>query len=625
MPRLRWPAALMAAFAPVASQAVDTPTDDIIVTATGAPATRQEIGQSVSVLTADDMVKRQTVSVAELLARIPGVTVTRNGPAGSFAAVRIRGAEGEQTLALIDGIKVNDPSSPGGGFDFGTLLTGNIARIEVLRGPNSVPWGSEAIGGVVNMVTPSPDTSGWQAMANAEGGSGHNSRLIGHLSSGSGPLRASLGGGWFDERLISAFRYGPEKDGLRQYAANGRIEADFSPAITLDLRGWYAKSRVDIDGYAPPDYLEATDTAEFTKIKQAIGYAGINAHSGNLRHRLAATLSQINRDTYFAPGDAAPEYLNHGRTARFEYRGDWRLMPRLRALLGLEHERTQSFDGYARYRTHVSSGFAQAVATPFKSLTLTTGLRLDDHATYGQHWTPSAHLALQAASATRLRAAYGGGFKAPSLFQLYGYYGNTTLRPETAQSLEFGIDQSLHNGRVTLSASYFHRTTKNQIDFIACTGRTTGICTDRPYGTYDNRLATRAKGVELTADATLTDHLTFSATYGFLDAQDRSTGSPLPRRPRHQASGDLDWQAGSGVRLGASLFWRGQSPDTDYASYAPIRLDDYALVGLRAGVPITDNFELYGRVENLFKARYELVSGYGTPGRTLYAGVRGRF
>ena len=625
MPKFRWPAALMAAFTPVASPAAEPPNDDIIVTATGAPAARSEIGQSVSVLTADDIAVRQTISVAELLAHVPGVTVTRNGSAGSFAAVRIRGAEGEQTLALIDGIKVNDPSSPGGGFDFGTLLTGNIARIEVLRGPNSVPWGSEAIGGVVNIVTPAPDKAGWHATANGEIGSGSATHLVGTLTSGSGPVRASLGGGWFEERLISAFRYGSEKDGLRQYAANGRIEADLGPAITLDLRGWYAQSRVDIDGYAPPDYLEAIDTAEFTSIEQAIGYAGINAQWGDLRHRIAMTLSQINRDTYAAPGDATPQYLNHGRTERFEYRGDWRLMPGWRALLGIEHERTQSFDGYARYRTRVTSGYAQAIATPFKALTLTTGLRLDDHATYGRHWTPSAHAALQATPATRLRAAYGGGFKAPSLFQLYGYYGNTALRPETAHSLEFGMDQSLGDGRVTLSASYFARTTKNQIDFIACTGRSTGICTDRPYGTYDNRVATRAKGVELTADAALTNRLALVATYGFLDAKDRSTGTRLPRRPKHQASADLDWQAGSGVRLGTSLIWRGPSADTDYASYAPTVLADYALVGVRAAVPISDNFELYGRIDNLFNTRYELVSGYGTPGRTVHAGLRGRF
>jgi vitamin B12 transporter len=621
--KLKVTAALLAAFAPALSHAAEAP--DIVVTATGAAATRQQIGQSVSVLTASDIALRQMVSVADLLAHVPGVTVTRNGPTGGFAAVRIRGAEGEQTLALIDGIKVNDPSSPGGGFDFGTLLTGNIARIEVLRGPNSVPWGSEAIGGVVNIVTPAPDKAGWHATGNAELGSGGSTRLVTNLTSGSGPVRASLGGGWFDESLFSSFRYGTEKDGLRQYAANGRVEADLSDNVGVDLRGWYAHSRADIDGYAPPDYLEAIDTAEFTLVKQAIGYAGINANWDGFRNRVAATLSDINRDTYFAPGDTAPEYLNHGRTERLEYRGDWRLTSGLRALLGAEHERTRSFDGYATYRTHVTSAYLQAMATPFETLTVTTGLRLDDHATFGSHWTPSVHIAFQARPTTRFRAAYGDGFKAPTLFQLYSYYGNTSLNPEIAHSGEFGVDQSLADDRIKLSASYFRRTTKNQIDFISCTGRTTGICANRPNGTYDNRIATRAEGVELSADAAVTDALTLSASYGYLKATDRRTGDPLPRRPHHQASADLDWTSPSGIRLGTSLSWRGQSHDTDYATYAPVVLSSYALVGLRASLPITDQLELYGRVENLFDTRYEIVSGYGTPGRTVHAGIRGRF
>ena len=627
MHKLLMAAAMLAALAPANSHASDAADngDEIIVTATGAPANRQEIGQSVSVLTASDIAQRQTVSVAELLARVPGVTVTRNGPAGGFAAVRIRGAEGEQTLALIDGIKVNDPSSPGGGFDFGTLLTGNIARIEVLRGPNSVPWGSEAIGGVVNIVTPAPEAAGWQASGHAELGTGGTTRLVGTISSGSGPVRASLGGGWFNEDLISAFRYGTEKDGLRQYAANGRLEADLSDGISLDLRGWFAHSRAEIDGYAPPDYLEATDTAEFSLIKQAIGYAGINAQWGDVRNRLAVTLSDINRDTFFAPGDASPEYLNHGRTTRIEYRGDWRLSKGFRGLVGVEHERTRSFDGFAGFRTRVTSGYAQLMTTPVDPITITSGLRLDDHANFGRHWTPSVHLAFQARPTLRLRAAFGEGFKAPTLFQLFSYYGNNLLHPEVARSGEFGIDQRLAGDRVTLSLSYFHRTTKNQIDFISCTGRTTGICTNRPYGTYENRAATRAKGVEISSTATLTDRLSLRASYGFLNAKDQETGERLPRRPRHHVSADLDWTLASGIQLGSSLIWRGASPDTDYATYMPITLASHALVDLRGAVPLSDQLELYGRLENLFAARYELVSGYGTKGRTAHIGVRGRF
>ncbi|MFM7028662.1 MAG: TonB-dependent receptor plug domain-containing protein [Chakrabartia sp.] len=624
MHRLSLIAALCAAASPAATRAAEAD-DEIIVTATGASAARHEIGQSISVLTETDIARLQSTSVADLLVRVPGITMTRNGPTGGFAAVRIRGAEGEQTLALIDGIKVNDPSSPGGGFDFGTLLTGNIARIEVLRGPNSVPWGSEAIGGVVNILTPSPEAPGWQGSANAEAGAGQRQHLVANLASGSGPVRLSLGGSWFDEDLISAFRQGAEKDGLRQYAGTARIAADLTPDISLDVRGWYAHSRIDQDGYAPPDYMTFMDTAEVTRVAQAIGYAGVNAQTGAIKNRVAVTLSDINRDNFAAPGDAAPQYLNRGRITRFEYRGDWRMISGLRALFGAEHERDQSFDGYTSARTHVTSVYLQAIANPLPRLTLTSGIRLDDHASFGSHWTPATHLAWQTTPTTRLRAAYGAGFKAPSLFQLYGYYGNRALQPETADSLELGVDQQWAEGRVALSASYFRRKIKNQIDFISCAGRTTGICTDRPDGTYDNRIATRAQGLELSGTAHLTPRLSLQASYGWLKAIDLGTGERLPRRPRHQFSADLDWQAPIGLQLGASLGWTSARPDTDYASYASVMLPGYRLVSLRAAMPLAAGLELFGRVENLFDTPYQLVSGYGTPGRAAYAGVRSRF
>ena len=165
---------------------------DIIVTATGAPLARAQSGQAVSVLTARDIAERQTLSAADLIATLPGISMSHNGPLGGFTAVRIRGAQGEQTLALIDGVKVNDPSSPGGGFDFGALLTDTIDRIEVLRGPNSVPWGSEAIGGVINIVTAQPK-SGLSGSAQGEYGYGDATRLVGRVSGGNSRIRATFG------------------------------------------------------------------------------------------------------------------------------------------------------------------------------------------------------------------------------------------------------------------------------------------------------------------------------------------------------------------------------------------------------------------------------------------------
>lgn len=166
------------------------------------------------------------------MATVPGVTATQTGPIGGFSAIRIRGAEGEQTLTLIDGVKINDPAAPGGGFDFANLLTGNVNSIEILRGADSVPWGSQAIGGIVNIATrrPGEGTGGGRL----EYGANDRFTAVGHANYGSGAFRASLGGGYFTDDGISAAAGGTEADGYRQTAANGRIEIDIADAATVD-------------------------------------------------------------------------------------------------------------------------------------------------------------------------------------------------------------------------------------------------------------------------------------------------------------------------------------------------------------------------------------------------------
>lgn len=591
-----------------------TAAPDIIVTATGAETPRAAIGQAISVLTAEDLKTRQTVAIADILASVPGVTLSRNGPIGGFTAIRLRGAEGEQTLALIDGVKVNDPSAPGGGFDFGTLLATNINRIEVLRGPNSVPWGSEAIGGVVNIQTARPST-GLAGSGRAEYGTADQAHLVGSLSGGTETVRAQLGGGWFTDRGLSAYRYGTEADGLRQYAINGRVEADLTAKLSLDLRGWYAHSRILQDGYAPPTYAFG-DTRDLTLATQSIGYAGLIHRGAALQSRLAVTVSDMNRDAFATPEDSAPQYVNHGRINRVDYKGDWSLARGIRAIFGAEHEQSRTHDGYSSQKTHVTSSYAQLMADLSDQITLVGGLRLDDHASFGTHVTSSASLSWRPSNTTVVRAAFGEGFKAPTLFQLYSYYGNAALQPETANSYDLGIEHSLFNGRLKLSATAFLRDSRNQIIFYACG------CHGRPDGTYENIGKTRAKGVETSVDVRPWDNVNLMLSYTRLSTENRVTGAALPRRPKNSLYADLDWQSPWSVQLGANLRWVSSSLDTDFQTYSPVQLQGYALMGLRAALPLTQRIELYGRIENLFDTQYETVSGYGSYGRTAHIGVR---
>ena len=592
--------------------------DLIVVTATGADQRITWTGQSITVLSQTSIQSRQTTSVADLLATTPGVTVSRAGGPGQTTAVRIRGAEDAQTLVLIDGVRVNDPSAPAGAFDFGNLLTGNIDHIEVLRGPNSVPWGSQAIGGVVNIVTAPVEG----ANLRAEYGYKNSKQVVGQAGGTFGIVTASLGGGYFDDDGISAFKGGTEPDGYRQYGGNARVGVAVSDAVSIDLRGYFADSRTQFDGFQSVFPYGQTDTAEYSNTQQVFGYAGVNARTGPLANRVAFTLSDTARDSFDPVVGTTPSFIARGRLERFEYRGDWDVCERVRAVFGIEHETSRFRDDFDRYSTGVSSGYLQAIVRPFDALSLTGGIRIDDHRTYGTKVTVSANGAWRIGSGTILRASYGEGFKAPTLFQLFSAYGNEALDPETARSYDAGIEQSLVDGKMRLGVTAFRRDTANQIDFFDCFGSTNPRCATRPFGFYDNIARTRAEGIETFVEFRPSTSLTLSANYSLIDARNRATGAPLLRRPKHSVNAAIDWIPRDWIRLGANVQTVSDSVD---GFGGTIALDGYTLATIRAAVPVGDHFEVYGRIENLFDAKYETVAGYGTLGRNAHIGVRAKF
>jgi vitamin B12 transporter len=586
---------------------------DIVVTASGVPQPAEQIGQAVTVIGRAEIERRQTVVLSDLLATTPGVTVSRNGGPGTLTAVRIRGAEGEQTLTLIDGVRVNDPSSPGGAFDFASLLAGSIDRVEVLRGPNSVPWGSQAIGGVVNVVTLQP-TDRPAARGNIEYGE-HNSLFANAgLSGKSGIFSGALTGGYLRSDGISAAASGAEPDGYRQYGATGRVGVEFTPGIGLDLRGYYADSRVDLDGFQSAPPFAPADDAEFARTRELYGYAGAHANfaGDTIRNRIAFTVADIHRDNFDPGAGPAPIFFAQGHDERYEYQGDFQVVKQVRLVAGAEHEDSRFFDGTSRPTTGITSFYGEAILTPVKQLTITGGIRHDQHRRFGGHISVDANAALALGEGTTLRASYAEGFKAPTLFQLFApFFGTPTLQPETARNFDAGISQSFAHGRVTASATYFHRDTRNQIDF------------DNSTFTYNNIVRARAEGVELELAVRPVEDLTLSANYSYIDSENRSPGAnfgkDLARRPRSSASLSGDYRLPFGLLVGSTVSHVSHSFDN---AANTVRLGDYTLVGIRAEMPVGKTFSIYGRVENLFDEKYQTVAGYGTDRRAVYGGVR---
>ncbi len=464
---------------PHAVWAQNAANQQIIVTATRAEQAANETGQAITIIDKAEIDRLQSQTVSDLLQTTVGVAVTRDGGIGQTTSVRIRGAEGDQTVTLIDGIRLEDSSAISGNFNFSNLLVGNIDRIEILRGADSVAWGSRAIGGVVNIVTAKP-TEQLSGAVRAEYGYKDNRQLVGQIGGTFGAVSASLGGGYFADDGISVRTTNPERDGYRQYGANGKIGIAISDALSVDLRGYYADSRANYDGFS--------SLLAFTKTKESAGYAGLNLalFEGGLKNRFSVTVTDTNRDFFDPPTASAPAFFGRGRSERLEYQGEAAFGENIRAVFGAERENSKYNDGFNFAKSDVNSLYGQIILNPLAQLTLTGGVRYDDHSSFGGNTTLSANAAWRPFENTVIRASYAEGYRAPSLYQLYdGYSGTPTLKPETAKSYDIGFEQHLLDGALAVGITAFKRDTKNQIAYD-----------DVNTFTYFNLMRARAKGVE---------------------------------------------------------------------------------------------------------------------------------
>ena len=621
-----------------------TPVGDVIVTANRSVQAADRVGQSVTVLTAQAIEANQTVAVADLLTRTPGVTLSRNGGVGATTALRIRGAETDQTVAVIDGVKLNDPSGTGGGYNFGNLLVGDIARVEVLRGAQSTLWGSQAIGGVVNILTAEP-TRPLEASLDAEAGSRGTTYLRGGVGGASERATWRLAASHYDTDGFSAYARGTEDDGYENFGLSGRANVRVVDGVSVDLRAVYSDGTVDIDGFPPPTYSFG-DARETSRTRELVAYSGLNFEllGGRLNNRVAYAYTSTDRES-LNPDQAVTDitFNAEGTNKRYEYQGVLDIREGWTATFGAEHEDSaftsaspSDFDPDpepATAEASIDGVYAQLQAEVLPGLTLTGGVRRDEHDTFGGKTLGQVAAAWALNDgATILRASFGQGFKAPSLYQLYSEYGNTGLSPEEADGWDAGVEQRLLDGRATVSATYFSRETTNQIDFVSCSGTETPeaapLCfaDGAPrFGYYDNIALTEADGVEAAASLTL-GGFDIQANYTRTNTENRTPGAnlgrELARRPKDAANLVVGYVWPFGLSTSVAVRYAGDSFDN--ASNAT-RLDGYTLVDLRASYPINDTLEIYGRVENVGDEVYETTRNYGVAGRGTFVGVRARF
>jgi len=565
-----------------------------------------DIGSAVTVISAADIEARQYSFAADALKEAPGVAVARNGSFGGFASARLRGGSSGQTLVVIDGVVVNDPSAPQGGFNFANLDVADIERIEVLRGPQGLVWGADAIGGVIAIRTKSAAPA---LSAYAEGGSRGTARGGASLSGALGGVsaRATVSGVRSDG--ISRAASGSEKDGYRSIAASLSLGADLSPSADLSLAARFGDSHAEIDGFPPPTFsfgdTDETEDATDYSIAARLGHRAGQSFEGALTVGYSA-LDRRNEDA------GAPTFSAEGDRLSALYWSSLSLARGLSLEAGGELERTSAKVSGVDESAKAAAVFAVLEARPADRIVLSAGARRDEFSNFeGATTTRVSGVWTLIEDRARLRASWGQGFRAPTLFELnfdqFGIVPNPDLRPERARGFDAGVELEAGPdavGRSRLRVTYFRQRVRDQIDFSFA-----------QWGYY-NLDRVKSEGVEVEADWAPLRVLKAHAAYAFVDARDAISGARVLRTPKHSGAITLTLSPTRRLDVSSTIAFNGREDDF------PTPNDSFVKLDLRAALKLSETIDVYGRVENATDADYEDVSGYGEPGASVFAGLR---
>lgn len=629
---------------------------EITITADRVPEPVGQAGAAVTIIPAKEIVKYGNNALSEALRDVAGVDVTQSGGFGSATELRLRGANPGQTLILMDGVRIGDPSSTDGVLDFGNLSAIDIERVEVLRGPQSALYGSDAMGGVVNIITRTGGETPHRSVT-VEAGSYGTISAQGLMSGASGPWTYSLG--VVDTHSDGFPRYGyridrpltigdgvtplpplPSGDPTDKSGASGRFTYKLSDDVTIDASLSVFSNALRFDNNFALDPTNVFNPNNHSKALVIDGFVRATADSfgGVLRNQLTLFGNVTQRDIWEQEGcfDAAftPFFCRSGyKGDRYgaEYQGDLKLGPFGALTAGLRTETetaatSQTPDPGDGSFTAISarqvsnSIFGEYRFSPIRRLDLTLGGRIDavEAGPTFETWRATAAYHIDE-TGTKLRASVGTGAKAPTLYQRYSLYGFAGLQVQQGFGFDFGIDQSLWSDRLKLSASYFDTSYNNLIAF-ANNPNCTPAQIASGGGCYYNVGKARTSGVELSADAALSpDVLRLRAVYTYIDARDLDTSQLLFRVPLNSATFSLVYDGIRNLEIEPRL----QLVDRrlDYNSPTNVWLAPYAKLDVLAHYKFNDQLTLFGRVENLTDTRYEEVYNFGTAGRSVYAGL----
>ncbi len=617
--------------------------ETVLVSAARQPVAISTVGSAVTVLDSELLEQRQTASLGEILRSVPGLSVNRVGGFGAQTQVRIRGGEANHTLVFIDGIRANDPAQ-NGEFNMAHLVNYDIESVEVIRGPQSALWGSDALSGVINITTKGV-TDGVGGNVFAEGGSNSWQNYGATAGYADDRLRANISANSLETDGENISRQGSEDDGYKNQTLNIGLGYQFLENLRIDSDLRYVESTTDFDATDFDTGLPA-DSANKTDSDQLYGrvVAALNTFQDRWSHQLSyavANTDNKNRsENTFAPTGfditkADADVVIYGYQTSFE-------VVEGHTVTGAFERQDQDFkqrgptdfgDPNRDEQMDTNSWIFEYRAELTENLSLLASARNDDNSDFDDKSTGRLSAAWRINDGnTKLRAAYGTGVKNPTFTERFGYFndfvGNPDLKPEESTGWEVGVDQRLFADRVSLGLTWFQEELKDEINGFVFDPASGSFTAENEPGNSDR------KGLEFNGSWLMVENLSLSVAYTWLDATEEdsftSEDSNEIRRPKHIASAVLNWGfLDNRANLNLSVDYNGKQDDFFFPPVPPyqdrVDLDSFTLVNIAASYQLSPRVQFHARLENALDEDYEEVYGYVSPGQSVYAGLRYSF
>lgn len=606
-------------------------TDALVISANRYSTPASKVSSSVTVITEEDIAKLQVDYVHELLKTVPYLDVIQSGGQGGNVSIFIRGANSEHTLVLVDGMELNNPATTNRAVNLNNLTVDNIERIEILRGSQSMPYGSDALGGVIAIYTKTGGEQ-TQSIIDLSGGSYETWRSAAQTFGQYDFLKYSLAAAYDQSDGISAAAksYGnSERDGYENIALSTKLAASLSDMLDLNLIGRYTDSEADIDnqgGLGGDDLNRKLDSEEVLLRGEVVGKFFIP----EFIQTLGVSWSDHSTKDRNDPDTLSSDFLRSdfdGTLTKFDLLNRWEISNALTSTLGLETRQEEASsstvsDGvfgpfeefFPGQDMRTDAVFLDNIWSANEWLTFNAGGRYDDNSESGSEATYRfGPVVCLSDCTTRLSSNIGTGYKAPSLFQLFSAYGNQNLQAEESFNWDVGVEQELVADQLNAGVTFFRNTIDNLVTF------------DNQTFVFENVDKARIYGLEVFTIWELAPGWTWRNDYSYTDARNSNDQTFLLRRARNKFGTELattlfDKKALLTVRATAN----DGRYDNDFSQFPAkrVKLSGYAIVDVNLSYKVSDAIELYGRVANLLDKEYEDVLGFGTPGVAAYGGVK---